>query len=222
MKYIFFKSHKEQTRIEEFLNSAFHAIGAMLGVVALVLLVIMSAKQGSAIKVVGSAIFGTSLILMYSASTLYHAVQHPRSKHILKIIDHSSIYLLIAGTYTPIVLVVLAGDWGWSLFGVIWAFALIGLVFKLFATGKFEVISTVAYVCMGWLAIIAIKPLYEALSGAGFAWLLAGGLFYTLGVAFYMWDRLRFGHAIWHLFVLGGSICHFFLIFWYVIPARSV
>lgn len=219
MKKFFIKPHKRQTLLEEVFNSATHAIGALLGIAALVLLVVLSAQQGSAVKVVGSAIFGSSLIIMYSASALYHAFRRPNLKKIFKVIDHSSIYLLIAGTYTPVVLVVLAGGWGWSLFGVIWGFALIGLIFKLFATGKFEVVSTVAYVCMGWLAIIAIKPLYDALPGAGFAWLLAGGISYTLGVIFYAWDQLRFGHAIWHLFVLGGSVCHFFLILWYVVPA---
>ena len=219
MKHIFIKPHKNQTSIEEIINSATHALGALLGLAALVLLVVLSAKQGSALKVVSSAIFGTSLILMYSASAIYHAVKKPKWKHFYKILDHSSIYLLIAGSYTPIVLVLLPGGWGWSLFGVIWGFALVGLVFKLFATGKFEVISTVAYVCMGWLAIIAIKPLYDALPAAGLFWLFAGGLSYTLGVVFYAWDQLRFGHAVWHLFVLGGSICHFFLILWYVVPA---
>lgn len=219
MKKFFIKPHKRQTLLEEVFNSATHAIGALLGIAALVLLVVLSAQQGSAVKVVGSAIFGSSLIIMYSASALYHVFRRPNLKKIFKVIDHSSIYLLIAGTYTPVVLVVLAGGWGWSLFGVIWGFALIGLIFKLFATGKFEVVSTVAYVCMGWLAIIAIKPLYDALPGAGFAWLLAGGISYTLGVIFYAWDQLRFGHAIWHLFVLGGSVCHFFLILWYVVPA---
>ena len=219
MKQLFIKPHKQQTFIEEILNSVTHGIGALLGIAALALLVVLSAEQGSAIKVVSCTIFGASLILMYSASAVYHALKKPKWKYFFKILDHSSIYLLIAGSYTPIVLVMLPADWGWSLFGVIWGFALVGLVFKLFATGKFEVISTVAYVCMGWLAIIAIKPLYDALSGAGFFWLLAGGLSYTLGVVFYAWDSLRFGHAIWHLFVLGGSICHFFLILWYVVPA---
>jgi hemolysin III len=219
MKHIFIKSHKKQTLIEELLNSVTHGIGALLGVAALVLLVVLSAEQDSAIKVVGSAIFGASLIIMYSASAMYHAVRKPYWKRLYKVVDHSSIYLLIAGSYTPVVLVVLNPGWGWSLFGVIWGLALLGLIFKLFATGKFEIISTTAYVCMGWLAIIAIKPLYDALPLAGFIWLLAGGISYTLGVIFYAWDQLRFGHAIWHLFVLGGSICHFFLILWYVVPA---
>jgi hemolysin III len=160
------------------------------------------------------------LIIMYSASAFYHAVRQAKWKQVWKIVDHSSIYLLIAGTYTPVLLVALRGAWGWSLFGVIWGLACIGLVFKLFATGKYEVVSTAAYVLMGWLAMIAVKPLYAALPQGGFAWLLTGGLFYTLGVAFYAWDQLRFGHAIWHLFVLGGSASHFILILFYVIPVQ--
>jgi hemolysin III len=218
MKKYLIKSHKNQTLIEEIINSATHGIGALLGIAALVILTVLAAEQSSSLKVVSSVIFGTSLILMYSASAIYHAVTNPRLKYFFKVMDHSSIYLLIAGSYTPIVLVVLNGGWGWSLFGVIWGFAILGLIFKLFATGKYEIVSTVAYVCMGWLAIIAIKPLYDALPGGGIFWLFAGGLSYTLGVVFYAWDRLRFGHAIWHLFVLGGSICHFFLILFYVIP----
>jgi hemolysin III len=218
MKHFFLKNHKQQTNIEELINSATHGIGALLGVVALVLLTIMSAKRGSDIKVVSSVIFGSSLILMYSASAFYHAVKDVRWKGVFKVIDHASIYLLIAGTYTPIVLVMLTPAWAWSLFGVIWGLALLGLVFKLFATGRYEFVSVIAYVCMGWLAIIVIEPLYHALSFSGFIWLLLGGISYTLGVVFYAWDRLRFGHAIWHLFVLGGSICHFFTIALYVIP----
>ena len=211
MKHFFLKSHDRQSLIEEIINSVTHGIGALLGISALVILTVLSAEQHSAIKVVGSVVFGSSLIIMYSASACYHAIQLDNWKHLFKIIDHSSIYLLIAGTYTPVVLVLLSPGWGWSLFGVIWGFALIGLVFKLFFTGKYDLISTLAYVLMGWLAIIAIKPLYEVLSHNGFMWLLAGGLSYTFGVIFYLWNRLRFGHAVWHLFVLGGSICHFFL-----------
>mgnify|MGYP000025294008 CR=1 FL=1 len=220
MKRFFIKSHKKQTLIEEIFNSATHAIGALLGIAGLVLLTVLAAEQGSAIKVVGSVIFGSSLIVMYLASTLYHAVRKSHWKRIYKVIDHSSIYLTIAGTYTPVVLVVLDSGWGWSLFGVIWGFALIGLIFKLFATGKYEFISTGAYIGMGWLALIVVKPLYEHLPLVGFIWLLLGGISYTVGVIFYTLDRLRFAHTVWHLFVLGGSICHFFLILLYVIPGH--
>ena len=219
MKHFFIKSHKNQTLVEEVLNSTTHGIGALLGVAALVILTVMAAKQGSAVKVVGSVIFGVSLIIMYLASTLYHAARKPSWKRFYKIVDHSSIYLTIAGSYTPVVLVVLDGGWGWSLFGVIWGLALLGLVFKLFAIGKYEFISTVAYIGMGWLAVIVIKPLYDHLAIIGFIWLVAGGVSYTIGVIFYVLDsKLRFAHTVWHLFVLGGSICHFFLILLYVIP----
>ena len=213
------KNHTDQTQLEEIINSLLHLIGAGLGIAALCILVVLSAEQGSALKVVGCAVFGATLILMYSASAVYHAVRKSFWKRIYKIIDHSAIYLLIAGTYTPIVLVILDNSWGWTLFGIIWGLAAGGLIFKLFFTGRFEYASVIIYLGMGWLAIVAIKPIYEALPAGGLAWMLAGGLSYTLGVVFYMWDRLRFGHAIWHLFVLGGSICHFFLILFYVVPA---
>ena len=221
MKRFFIKPHKQQTLLEEILNSTTHAIGALLGVAGLVVLTVMAIKQDSAIKIVGSVIFGVSLILMYSVSALYHGVSKTsRWKRLFKILDHSSIYLMIAGTYTPVVLVVLEGAWGWSLFGVIWGLAVFGLMFKLFSTGKYEFVSVTAYVCMGWLALIAVKPLYDHLPLIGFLWLLAGGISYTIGVIFYVLDRWRFAHVAWHLFVLGGSVCHFFLILLYVIPAN--
>ncbi len=221
MKHFFIKTHKQQTILEEILNSSTHAIGALLGVAALVILTVLAAEKGSAIKIVGSVIFGVSLILMYSVSSLYHAAPKASPwKKLFKVFDHSSIYLMIAGTYTPVVLVVLEGGWGWSLFGVIWGLAIFGLVFKLFFTGKYEFVSVTAYICMGWLALVAVKPLYDHLPLAGFLWLLAGGLSYTIGVIFYVLDRWRFAHVAWHLFVLGGSICHFFLILLYVILAN--
>ena len=213
------KNHVNQTQVEEIVNSLLHLVGAALGIAALAILVVLSAEQRDTYKVVGCTIFGITLILMYSASALYHAVRKPFWKRIYKIVDHSAIYLLIAGTYTPILLVTLHGAWGWTLFGIIWGLALGGLIFKFFFTGRFEYASTIIYLGMGWLAIVAIKPIYHALPADGLAWLAAGGLSYTLGVVFYMWDRLHFGHAIWHLFVLGGSICHFFLILYYVVPA---
>lgn len=215
------KDHLNQTAIEELVNSLLHLIGAGLGIAALCILVVMAAEHHhqTTEKIVGCSIFGTTLILMYSASAMYHAVRKPFWKRIYKIVDHSAIYLLIAGTYTPIVLIILDNAWGWSLFGIVWGLAIGGVVFKLFFTGRFEIVSTIIYLGMGWLAIVAIKPIYEALPATGLAWLVAGGLSYTLGVIFYMWDRLRFGHAVWHLFVLGGSICHFFLILFYVVPA---
>jgi hemolysin III len=221
IKRLLLKDHTNQTQLEEIINSLLHLIGAGLGIAALCILVVLSVEQDDTYKIVGCSIFGATLILMYSASAVYHAVRKSFWKQIYKIVDHSAIYLLIAGTYTPILLVTLHGAWGWTLFGIVWGLAAGGLVFKFFFTGRFEHASTIIYLGMGWLAMVAIKPIYEALPAAGLAWLAAGGLSYTLGVVFYMWDRLHFGHAIWHLFVLGGSICHFFLILLYVVPARA-
>ena len=222
IKQRFLKTHTDQTQLEEIINSLLHLVGAALGIAALVILLVVSAEQENVYKIVGCSIFGATLILMYSASAVYHAVRNTFWKRIYKVVDHSAIYLLIAGTYTPILLVTLHGAWGWTLFGIIWGLAAGGLVFKFFFTGRFEYASTIIYLGMGWLAMVAIKPIYAALPTAGLMWLAGGGLAYTLGVVFYMWDRLRFGHAIWHLFVLGGSICHFFLILFYVVPAKIV
>mgnify|MGYP001443022724 CR=1 FL=1 len=173
---------------------------------------------GEAISVVSCAIYGSALVTLYVASTLYHAVSRPELKRALKVVDHASIYLLIAGTYTPFMLVTLRGPWGWSIFGVIWGLALVGLVFKLAFTGRYEFVSVAMYILMGWLIAIAIKPLLQVLPFAGFLWLLAGGLAYTVGVVFYVLDhKYQFAHFIWHLFVLAGSVCHFFAILFYVV-----
>ncbi|MBY0345450.1 MAG: hemolysin III family protein [Neisseriaceae bacterium] len=213
------KSQPYQTKLEEFFNALTHASGIGLSIAALVLMVIFSMAQHSVTKVVGCALFGGSLVIMYTASTLYHSMKVGRAKRAFKFIDHVSIYGVIAGTYTPTVLVILHGDWGWTLFGLVWGLALAGLLFKLLFLGRFEVLSVSIYVGMGWLAIIAIEPLYHALPLGGLLWLLAGGLSYTVGVIFYVMDRVRFAHSLWHLFVMGGSICHFFLVMRYVIPA---
>ena len=162
-----------------------------------------------------------TLILLYSASTLYHSVQKPQIKSICKVLDHSCIYLLIAGTYTPFLLVTLRGVLGWTMFGVIWFLAVSGVVLKIFFVHRFKIISTIAYVLMGWIIIFAIKPLIDSLPTGGIVWLIAGGLAYTLGVVFYAWKKLPFNHAIWHLFVLAGSICHFFAVIFYVLPLKS-
>ena len=149
---------------------------------------------------------------------VYHAFQNPKAKKVFRTIGHCSIYLLIAGTYTPFTLVNLRGGWGWTLFGIIWGLAVFGILFKIFHTGKFKFVSTMVYLAMGWLIIIAIKPLLSSMSLAGFFWLLAGGLSYSFGVIFYAFDRISFFHAVWHLFVLGGSVCHFFAILYHVLP----
>lgn len=207
-----------QTRLEELWNALSHGIGVLFGIVALVLMVIFAADHHHPIAVVACAIYGSTLIILYLASTLYHAIHNRELKKLFKVIDHSSIYLLIAGTYTPFTLVTLHGAWGWSLFGVIWGLTLIGLIFKFFLTGRYEFISVVLYLLMGWLIVIALKPLIHALPFAGLMWMLAGGLCYTGGVIFYVIDhKYHFTHFLWHLCVLAGSICQFVAVLCYVV-----
>lgn len=192
---------------QELANALTHGVGALAAVAATAVLVTFAALRGDATAVVGTAVFGATLILLYTASTVFHAVRRPALKERLKVVDHAAIYLLIAGTYTPIVLSGLGGGWGWSLFGVAWGLAAAGVIFKLFFTGRFPRISTALYVGMGWMVIVAIGPMLERLSGATLAWLVAGGVTYTAGTLFYH-SRRPYVHAIWHLFVLGGSVCH--------------
>jgi len=207
--------------IEELFNSITHGAGVVLSIAALVLLIVFSSIYGSTGHIVSCTIFGITLILLYTASTLYHGIQKPQVKRVFKIFDHSCIYLLIAGTYTPFLLVTLRGVLGWTMFGVIWFLAVSGVVLKVFFVDRFQIISTVAYVLMGWIIVFAIKPLADSLAAGGMLWLIAGGLAYTLGVVFYAWKRLPFNHAIWHLFVLAGSLCHFLAVIFYVIPLNS-
>lgn len=207
---------------EELTHALTHGLGTLLAIAALTLMVAESAQYGSAWHIVASSVFGVSLVLMYTASTLFHSIQTAGPKHVLRVIDHCAIYILIAGTYTPFTLVTLQGprygDWGWSLFGFTWGLAALGITFKIFFTGRFEFLSTLVYLLMGWCGIAAIEPLLHALPAGGLWWLLAGGLCYSVGVIFYAWERLRYHHAIWHLFVLAGSTCHFFAVLLYVIP----
>lgn len=203
---------------EEKLNILTHALGIVLSVIALVLLVFYAAKTGTVWHVVSFSIFGSSLILLYSASTIYHSSKNPKWREKLNIIDHSAIYVLIAGTYTPFCLVTLNGTIGWVIFGISWGIALVGIVLKLFYTGKYEKASTIAYVLMGWIIIFAIKPLVENLPQNGLIWLFLGGLFYTIGAVLYSFKSLKYNHAIFHIFVLLGSFSHFMAIFFYVLP----
>ena len=205
----------------ELANSITHGLGAALSVLVLVVLVAAAAMRGTARDIVGAAIFGATLVLLYTMSTLYHALRGPRVKRVFKILDHSAIYLLIAGTYTPFCLATLRGGWGWSLLGVVWGLAALGVTFKSMFTGRFEMLSTGVYLGMSWMVMVAAVPLWRSLPRPGLAWLLAGGACYTLGVAFYAWHRLRFHHAVWHLFVLAGSLCHVVAILGYVIPATG-
>jgi hemolysin III len=205
------------TRGEEIANSISHGLGVVLSLGALSVITVFAALRGTAWHVVSCVIYGVTLVLLYLASTLYHALPGERLKKVFKAIDHASIYLLIAGTYTPFLLVPLRGPWGWSLFGVIWGVALGGVIFKVFFAGRFKGLSLALYLSLGWMALIALRPLVQALSRAGLIWLVIGGLCYTLGVGFYILPR-RYAHAIWHLFVLAGSAAHFTGVMVSVIP----
>ncbi|MBI2383772.1 MAG: hemolysin III family protein [Gammaproteobacteria bacterium] len=206
---------------EEIAHATTHGLGAVLSIVGLCVLVARSALYGDAWHMIASSVFGATLVLMYTASTLYHSIPLPRAKHVLRIVDHSMIYFLIAGTYTPFTLVTLNGSWGWSLFAATWSLALAGVAFKVFFTGRFEKLSLGIYLAMGWCAVVATKPLLDRLETGGLALMVAGGLSYTGGVAFYVWERLRYHHAIWHAFVLGGSVLHYFAVLFYVLPGPA-
>ncbi len=203
---------------EEIANALTHGVGAVLAVSALVLMTVYSGLYGDAWHVVSSSVFGATLVLLYLASTLYHAVTAPRAKRLLRLLDHGAIFLLIAGTYTPFTLVSLRGPWGWSLFGVVWGLALVGVFFQAGLLRRWEFLRVGLYVAMGWVVVIAIKPLIASMELGGLLLLLGGGLAYTLGIVFYAWERLPFSHAVWHVFVLAGSCLHFFSVFFYVIP----
>ncbi len=203
---------------EEIVNSISHGIGAALAIAALVILVVLAVKEGDTWRIVSFSIYGSSMILLYLSSTFYHAFRNPRVKSIFKVFDHASIYLLIAGTYTPYLLVSLRGPWGWSLFGVIWGLAFLGVIFKFFFVHRFNRISTFIYIAMGWLVIIAMKEMFSVLDIRGIMWLFIGGLFYTAGTIFYLNKTVKYSHAVWHLFVLMGSMSHFFSILFYVLP----
>ncbi len=208
----------DQSLIEEIANSITHGIALLLSIVGIVILVILASIHGDIWRITCFSVYGGTLMILYTASTLYHSFPPGRLKHILKIIDHSAIYLLIAGSYTPFALISLRGAWGWTLFGTIWALALVGIVFKMFFVKRFPILSTITYLAMGWLALIAVRPIINNFPFKGIVWLIAGGLFYTLGIIFHFFNKLPFHHAIWHLFVLGGSICHYFAILFYVLP----
>ena len=209
------------TRGEEMANSLTHGAGLALSIAGLSVLVTLAALRADAGTVVGCAVFGTSLVVLYAASTLYHALRARRWKRVLRVFDHAAIFLLIAGTYTPFMLANLRGPWGWSLFGVVWALAAAGVVLKAFFTGRFDILSTLLYLFMGWLALLAIRPLMGALPHDSLVLLFAGGAAYTAGTLFYAWSRLPYHHAVWHLFVLAGSACHFFAVLLTVVRAGA-
>nr|ACZ28607.1 hemolysin-3 family protein [uncultured organism] len=202
---------------EEKINTITHAFGLLFSVIALVFLIIKASLYGDAWHVVSFSTFGISLVILYSASTLYHSSKTSKTRARLKIFDHASIYVLIAGTYTPFALVTLSGKTGWWIFGTTWLFALTGIILKLFFTGKYGKLSTLMYVLMGWIILFAIKPLINNLSIEGFFWLFTGGISYTLGAILYSFDEIKFNHAIFHIFVLVGSFCHFVSVYYYVL-----
>ncbi len=209
---------KQEQRLGDILaNSITHGVGAAFAVGGAVYLVAAS-MRGTPQLIAACAVYATSLILVYLCSTLYHSMVRTRARHMLRVLDHSAIYLLIAGTYTPFTLVSLHGPLGWVLFGLVWALAIAGVIFKSFAVERFALASAITYVLMGWIAVVAIGPLERAITWHGVAWIAAGGIAYTLGILFFALDRLRYFHALWHAFVLAGSCAHYFAVLFYVVP----
>lgn len=212
------KPPKPYSPLEEKLNVISHAFGLVLSIIGLVLLVWRANLIGDTVVLVSFTIFGACMILLYAASTFYHHSEEPALRYKLKILDHASIYFLIAGTYTPFALVTLQGTIGWIIFGVVWTLALTGAVIKLFFTGRFQTASTVMYVVMGWIIVFAVKPLIENFSYEGLLWLMSGGISYTIGAVIFSLERIKLNHAIFHIFVLLGTFCHFISIYFYVLP----
>ncbi len=204
-------------RLEEVINSALHGVGLAACVGGTAVLVTLASLWGNAWHIVSFSIYGASLIVLYATSTVYHGMRHPGRKRVLRVMDHASVFLLIAGTYTPFTLVPLNGGWGWSIFGVVWGFSLLGIAFKLFFTGRFDRISTLLYVLLGWVMLIAVVPLVRTVPVGGLVLLLLGGISYTVGAGLYLLKRIPFNHALWHVFVLAGSALHFFSILFYVL-----
>lgn len=216
MKISFAVSRREQSRGEEIANSISHGIGLVAAVVATPFLIADAARRGELGFLVGAGVFAASMVLLYLASTIYHTLPMGKAKRVFRVVEHSAIFVLIAGTYTPFTLGVLHGAWGWTLLGLIWGLALVGVALKVFGRRSHPIVSTSLYLLMGWLILIAVDPLLARVPLSGLLWLVAGGVAYTAGVAFFALDsRLRYGHFIWHLFVLAGSACHYFAVLWY-------
>lgn len=203
---------------EEVAHTLTHGIGAIASIVALVFMLIWAARHGDSWHMLSAAIYGSSLVLLYTASTLYHALPSPRLKYFFQQADHAAIYILIAGTYTPFLLINLRGAWGWSLLALVWSIAVIGVVIELVLKERKKWLSLSLYLGLGWMALIAINPMLDKVASGGLLLLLGGGLAYSLGVSFYVWKSLKYHHAVWHLFVLAGSVLHFLSIFYYVLP----
>jgi len=212
---------KERLSLEEAANCATHGLGLALSVAGLVALVALAWAYGDAWRVASCGVYGASLVALYLASTLYHAARTPRSKRLLQVLDHCGIYFLIAGTYTPFTLVTLRGPWGWTLFGLVWGLSLAGVLFRVVFGTRYRFAAVASYVMLGWLCVIAVKPILALVPLGGLAWIAAGGLAYTTGVFFFAAKRIPHHHAIWHLFVLGGSVCHYVAVVLYVLPPRG-
>jgi hemolysin III len=209
-------SLREQSSGEEIANSVSHGIGLIAAIMATPFLIMEAIKRGDAVFIAGASVFAASMVLLYLSSTLYHALPAGKAKRVFRIMEHSAIFLLIAGTYTPFTLGVLRGAWGWTLLGLVWGIALTGVALKAFKKMSHPVISTGLYLFMGWLILIAAYPMFERVPVSGLLWLVAGGAAYTAGVAFFVADtRLRYGHFVWHLFVMAGTACHYFAVLWY-------
>lgn len=207
---------------DELANSVTHGVGLLLSIAGFATLVTLAVMRGGAWRIVSCAIYGSTLLCLYAASTFYHSIRSRRLKRVLRVCDHSAIYLLIAGTYTPFLLVNLRGGWGWSLFGVVWGLAMAGILFKVWFVAHFPAMSTAVYLLMGWLAIVAVKPMLTTIPRDGLVWLFAGGVLYTVGVVFFAWKKVPYNHAIWHGFVLAGSTCHYFAVLYSVILPATI
>ncbi|XVK27639.1 hemolysin III family protein [Pectinatus frisingensis] len=206
------------TVLEEKINAITHGIGTFFAVIALVLLILQAYFSGGRWQMIAAIVYGVSLVLLYLASTLYHSFSRQHVKSVLKFFDHAAIYILIAGNYTPFTLIPLHGKFGWSIFALVWGLALVGIIFKIFFVKRFKYFSTICYLLMGWMAVLMVKPLLAVLPAAAIYWLVAGGILYTIGTVFYLDKQIPYNHAVWHLFVIGGSVSHFISIFKYVMP----
>jgi hemolysin III len=209
------KEERRPTLGEEIANSISHGIGLVLAIVATPILIIAALRYGNTWRIVGVSVFAASMVTLYLSSTLYHALTHDRAKQVFRMFDHCAIFLLIAGTYTPFTLGILRGPWGWTLLGLIWTLAAIGLTMKMVLRARYSWLSVILYLVMGWLVVIAAPQILRVMPLSGLAWLAAGGIAYTAGVGFYAAHRVRYAHFAWHLFVIAGTVCHFFAVLWY-------
>ncbi|HLX79168.1 MAG TPA: hemolysin III family protein [Burkholderiales bacterium] len=206
---------RPQSPGEEIANSVSHGVGLLLVLAGFPVLVVATLRRGDTVEVVGATVFGITMVLLYSTSMLFHAFRQSRAKRIFQVLDHSAIFLLIAGTYTPFTLGVLHGTWGWILFGLVWSMAAAGIVLKAFGGVRYNTVSTFVYIAMGWLVVIAADKVWVLVPGWGIFWLVAGGIAYTAGAAFFLAERIRYFHFVWHLFVVAGTACHFIAVLWY-------